>query len=61
MVECDWDIYIDMLSESYPGYWKEPSEIRDQFWNSDKVNTCGFCIVLHLMKSKYCTGDRGVN
>ena len=39
MVECDWDIYVDVLSESYPVIRKELSEMRDQFWNSDKVGT----------------------
>ncbi|EPD5075681.1 hypothetical protein ACSAY4_004453 [Escherichia coli] len=59
MVECDWDIYIDMLSESYPAILKELSEMRDQFWNSDKVGTR---VVLYSAPSheeyKYCTGDR---
>ncbi|WP_293648524.1 hypothetical protein [uncultured Pantoea sp.] len=39
MVGCDWDIYVDVLSESYPVIRKELSEMRDQFWNSDKVGT----------------------
>ncbi|WP_336195909.1 hypothetical protein [Raoultella ornithinolytica] len=39
MAECEWDIYIDMLSENYPAIRKELSEMREQFWNSDKVGT----------------------
>ncbi len=39
MTECEWDIYIDMLSENYPAIRKELSKMRDQYWNSDKVGT----------------------
>lgn len=39
MTECEWDIYIDMLSENYPAIKKELSKMRDQYWNSDKVGT----------------------
>lgn len=39
MTECEWDIYIDMLSENYPAIRKELSKMRDQYWNSDKVET----------------------
>lgn len=39
MTECEWDIYIDMLSENYPAVRKELSKMRDQYWNSDKVGT----------------------
>ena len=58
MVECDWDIYVDVLSESYPVIQKELSEMRDQFWNSDKVGTR---VILYSDPSrkeyKYCTVD----
>lgn len=58
MVECDWDIYVDVLSESYPVIRKELSEMRDQFWNSDKVGTR---VILYSDPSrkeyKYCTVD----
>ena len=42
MTECEWDIYIDMLSENYPAIKKELSKMRDQYWNSDKVGTRDF-------------------
>ncbi|MGS3039610.1 hypothetical protein [Escherichia coli] len=58
MVECDWDIYVDLLSERYPVIQKELSEMRDQFWNSDKVGTR---VILYSDPSrkeyKYCTVD----
>ncbi|EKK42860.1 hypothetical protein EC80566_2803 [Escherichia coli 8.0566] len=58
MDECEWDIYIDMLSENYPVIRKELSEMRDQFWNSDKVGTR---VILYSEPSckeyKYCTVD----
>ena len=58
MVECDWDIYIDVLSENYPVIRKELSEMRDQFWNSDKVGTR---VILYSDPSrkeyKFCTVD----
>ena len=43
MVECDWDIYIDMLSESYPAIlkelnrWLEEGKIGSEGRGSHKV------------------------